>query len=1114
MLSWGRHTKGQLGQGGIEEEHVKLPRFMRHLTCAANAIEDVACGYDHTLVALKSGVVLAFGSNEQGQLAQTFSRSRPEQVHVLSKVHVSRVACGEGHSVAVTHSGDPVTWGSNSHGQLSQDKCEDNSRRINIPLNFNDIDEEAPAKEDLPSLPIGTTFLKHCYVVCQVACGASHNVALTIMSDVLCWGSNERGQCGLPRNQRLVRKPTEVPETPGSPIVSVAAGGSHSFALSAYEHVYGWGCNTFGQLGLGHTTDQFEAVEVECLHSLKVKYIACGEDHTAVITQTGGLLTFGSGSYGQLGHGDSRHENTPKLVFELSGSEVTQVACGRRHTLALVAVTGKLYAFGQNGCGQLGTGDYATQNLPTLVAGQDWRAYSTDADMGAQAPGSSPPPRAMISLIAAGGDQSFAVINTDSPPLDFRVIMHQDRLAINSELGCTRPVFLSGKLLRRLVEYYPDDTSTERLNPVIRKLFEHIFSTPATMAMCFGSSPGSEKVLDYVDMLDTVEFINDHDTQLLTLLMPLYIQTFLPLRLVQWHPPTVESCRFFMFLLALPIYDEDVFTPNFIEEFFLKFCHCFSRTNLIQRQAMASWFNADLDHFRKAVELCRRCAREALALAFSQVIQFHLLKSVLILMDFLYQVNVLWFESLPVEAFYIGELTKRVHLENHYVDWESKHDSFPICFMSFPCVLDVDAKSKILELDNNNFRKSNQMRAQISTMFVGQPELPCLLVSVRRNSIVNDAIQQLTRANFLGQLKLYDLRKPLKVEFMNEEGIDDGGVKKEFFILLFRDLLDEQYGMFTVRPDSNTRYFSLWADSQDDLDNFNLVGMMCGLAIYNNVIIDVPFPMVLYHKLMTTYKNSAAYQEARSRSKAGPKQIELSRTTEIACYTQSADFRMFASLEPQVARRFRNMLSSSDDVSELEIFFEKTEIQFDMPKVFELKPGGSGIRVDNENREEYVRLYVEYVLHESIKKQYESFAKGFFAVCESRTLSLMHPTELQALVTGDQVQDFSRLPEVTQYQGGFCANHPTVKMFWEVFLAFDVATQQKFLQFLTGSDRVPVGGLSTLRVVIQSNNSGQDYLPVAHTCFNVLDLPIYKSKQVLESKLIQAMTLAEGFHLV
>lgn len=67
--------------------------------------------------------------------------------------------------------------------------------------------------------------------------------------------------------------------------------------------------------------------------------------------------------------------------------------------------------------------------------------------------------------------------------------------------------------------------------------------------------------------------------------------------------------------------------------------------------------------------------------------------------------------------------------------------------------------------------------------------------------------------------------------------------------------------------------------------------------------------------------------------------------------------------------------------------------------------------------------------------------------------------------------------------------------------------------FLTGSDRIPILGMKSLKLVIQPTSGGEHYLPVAHTCFNLLDLPKYTSMETLRGKLLQAIDHNQGFNL-
>lgn len=93
-----------------------------------------------------------------------------------------------------------------------------------------------------------------------------------------------------------------------------------------------------------------------------------------------------------------------------------------------------------------------------------------------------------------------------------------------------------------------------------------------------------------------------------------------------------------------------------------------------------------------------------------------------------------------------------------------------------------------------------------------------------------------------------DLKKQLVVEFVGEQGIDEGGVSKEFFQLIVEEIFNADYGMFTSAPDSQATWFSPTSFESDA--QFTLVGIVLGLAIYNNIILAVNFPMVVYRKLM------------------------------------------------------------------------------------------------------------------------------------------------------------------------------------------------------------------------------------------------------------------------
>ena len=171
------------------------------------------------------------------------------------------------------------------------------------------------------------------------------------------------------------------------------------------------------------------------------------------------------------------------------------------------------------------------------------------------------------------------------------------------------------------------------------------------------------------------------------------------------------------------------------------------------------------------------------------------------------------------------------------------------------------------------------------------------------------------------------------------------------------------------------------------------------------------------------------------------------------------------------------------------------------------------IPVTSQNRSEYVKLYVDHVLSKSCAAQFEAFKKGFLKVVSGRVLQLFHPQELMALVVGNENYDWDVLEKTAQYKEGYTADHATIKNFWAVFHELSEEDKRKFLLYLTGSDRIPISGMSSVRITIQ-RTLDTAFLPVAHTCFNLLDLPEYGTREKLKFKLLQAIQCTKGFGLV
>ncbi|CAH0522596.1 unnamed protein product [Peronospora belbahrii] len=397
-------------------------------------------------------------------------------------------------------------------------------------------------------------------------------------------------------------------------------------------------------------------------------------------------------------------------------------------------------------------------------------------------------------------------------------------------------------------------------------------------------------------------------------------------------------------------------------------------------------------------------------------------------------------------------------------------------FCDFPFVLDAGSKSKVLQIDSDLEQRARAQDAVLShsVLLSERAQSPYLVLKVRRENIVEDAMQQLVHLSSSAET----LKKPLKVKFVGEEGVDEGGVQKEFFQILIRQLLDPAYGMFTYDKETHTLWFN--CDSLEATMEFELIGTLLGLAIYNAVILDVSFPHIVYKKIMGCT--------------LGLEDLELAM--------------------PDLGRGLRQMLKFQGDVEGVyQRSFEYSYEMFGKVKTVELKPRGSSISVTNDNCDEYVALYVDYVLNKSVSRQYAAFHRGFHQVCNHEVLSMFRWEELQLLICGSSDLDFEALEEATHYEDGFAKDSEIIRDFWVIVHALSLEDKKKLLRFVTGSDRIPIRGLSNLVFVISRNGPDSGRLPTAHTCFNHLLLPEYNSREKLKERLLLALNQAEGFGL-
>ncbi|KAI9718478.1 MAG: hypothetical protein M1828_006723 [Chrysothrix sp. TS-e1954] len=368
-----------------------------------------------------------------------------------------------------------------------------------------------------------------------------------------------------------------------------------------------------------------------------------------------------------------------------------------------------------------------------------------------------------------------------------------------------------------------------------------------------------------------------------------------------------------------------------------------------------------------------------------------------------------------------------------------------------------------------------------------------MTLKVRRAHLLFDAFEQ------LWHVEKRELLRPLKVEIDNEgeAGYDAGGVAQEFFSLALQGVFDPSYGIFTIDEQSRLAWFD--PKSLEPMHKYELLGLLMGLALHNGFTLPLAFPTIFYKKLRgpvsdLTLRDIEDGWPALSNGLTelleytGDVENDLCRTYVFSFPTfagQSADVDM-TGYGPNDAWSASETILNHSNASE------------------------AAISVTAANRERYVRDYLFWLLDKSIRPQFHALAKGFYTVIPRSHIQMLPPRTLQDLIEGEQDIDATDLQAATSYIDFRRKNH-TVQAFWRIVHGFSQQRRRDLLHFVTGSERVPLGGVERLEFTVQRNGSDSESLPTAQTCFGRLLLPEYGDTEKLRRKLEIALDNSVGF---
>lgn len=351
-------------------------------------------------------------------------------------------------------------------------------------------------------------------------------------------------------------------------------------------------------------------------------------------------------------------------------------------------------------------------------------------------------------------------------------------------------------------------------------------------------------------------------------------------------------------------------------------------------------------------------------------------------------------------------------------------------------------------------------------------------ITVNRTNIFEDSFQQVMR------YPPHDLRRRLYIIFKGEEGLDYGGVAREWFFLLSHEVLNPMYCLFEYANKSN---YSLQINpasyvNPDHLQYFRFIGRLIAMALYHGKFIDRGFTLPFYKRMLN--------------KKQTMKDLE--------------------SIDPEFYNSLLWIKDNNIEECGLDMEFAVDMELLGKITSHDLKPNGSNIKVTEENKEEYLSLMTQWRFNRGIEEQTKAFLEGFNEVVPLYWLQYFDEKEMELMLCGMQEIDVDDWQANSVYRH-YTRNSKQVTWFWQALRSFDNEQRTRLLQFVTGTCRLPVGGFTEL---MGSNGPqkfciekvGKDtWLPRSHTCFNRLDLPPYKSYEQLVEKLTFAIEETEGF---
>lgn len=325
-----------------------------------------------------------------------------------------------------------------------------------------------------------------------------------------------------------------------------------------------------------------------------------------------------------------------------------------------------------------------------------------------------------------------------------------------------------------------------------------------------------------------------------------------------------------------------------------------------------------------------------------------------------------------------------------------------------PAILDFDNKRIYLRKELKRLKRHAQTNIKLQ---------------LRRDQIFPDTFQQMQH------LHPDELRGDMEIAYSGERGMDWGGLLRDFFIEISKAMFNREYALF-VPSDGGATYLPDARSGVQGIDHvkwFKFCGRIIGKAVMENCLVEAYFVRSIYKMIIG----------------------------------QNIQFKDLQDFDNELYEGLNWCLKKGSDVTALYETFCISQDEFGVEKTIDLKPGGRDIDVDNDNKLEYVELKAFFHMYTNVKDQLDAFIDGFHDVIPQELIGIFTYQELELLISGMPDFKMADLRANTLYSG-YTEDSQQIIWFWEFMDTLNREERMKFLQFATGSSKVPVEGFALL----------------------------------------------------